>query len=111
MIEHSLFIQTVLQSLDIVDPESGISVGSGLPQLIARLGLLASTIRTQARCIRRRSPSNSESQPLSFLPSLSACLDLALHKLIICARCLYATTKSTGQMVATQMVRYLFENQ
>ncbi|KAL5111951.1 Dynactin subunit 1 [Taenia crassiceps] len=91
------------QPLDIVDPESGASADSGLPKVIAHMGQLSASIRAQSRCIRRRLPSNSESQPLCFPPGLSVRLDLALHKLVICARCVYATTKSTGQMVATQM--------
>ena len=96
-----------MQPLDIVEPESGISAASGLPQLLAHLGQLAATLRAQARCIRRRSPTTSgASQPLCFPPSLSSCLDLALHKLVICARCLFSTTKSTGQLVATQMAEH-----
>lgn len=96
-----------LQPLDIVDPESGVSAEAGLPKVIAHMGQLSASIRAQSRCIRRRLPSNSESQPLCFPPGLSVRLDLALHKLVICARCVYATTKSTAQMVATQMVCFL----
>ncbi|KAL5971770.1 Dynactin subunit 1 [Taenia solium] len=94
------------QSLDIVDPESGASAEAGLPKVIAHMGQLSASIRAQSRCIRRRLPSNGESQPLCFPPGLSVRLDLALHKLVICARCVYATTKSTGQMVATQMAEH-----
>ncbi|VDM26398.1 unnamed protein product, partial [Hydatigera taeniaeformis] len=91
------------QPLDIVDPESGVGAETGLPKVIAHMGQLSASIRAHSRCIRRRLPSNSESQPLCFPPGLSVRLDLALYQLVICARCVYATTKSTAQMVATQM--------
>ncbi|VDD80908.1 unnamed protein product [Mesocestoides corti] len=91
---------------EIVDSEGEADVDAGLPKLINQLGQMSSSIRANARSIRRRLPSNTEAQPLCLPPSQSSCLDLALHKLVICARCLFATTKSTGQMVATQMAEH-----
>ncbi|KAM7539851.1 hypothetical protein Aperf_G00000044927 [Anoplocephala perfoliata] len=105
-VDASCMAAFIGQSLDIVDPESEVSGDGVLGKFISQLGRLSASIRAQARCIRRRLPSNSGSQPLSFPASLSSCLDLALHKLVICSRCLFATTKSTGQMVATQMAEH-----
>ncbi|EUB61644.1 Dynactin subunit [Echinococcus granulosus] len=105
-VDASCLAAFIGQPLDIVDPESGVSAETGLPKTIAQMGQLSASIRTHSRCIRRRLPSNSESQPLCFPPGLSVRLDLTLHKLVICARCLYATTKSAGQLVATQMAEH-----
>lgn len=105
-VDASCLAAFIGQSLDIVDPESEVSGDGDLGKLISQLGRLSASIRAQARCIRRRLPSNSGAHPLSFPVSLSSCLDLALHKLVICARCLYTITKSTGQMVATQMAEH-----
>ncbi|VUZ55728.1 unnamed protein product [Hymenolepis diminuta] len=102
-VDASCLAAFIGQSLDIVDPESEINGDGTLGKLISHLGRLGASIRAQARCIRRRLPSNSEAQPLSYPVSLSSSLDSALHKLFICARCLFTTTKNTGQMVATQM--------
>nr|CDS27434.1 dynactin subunit 1 [Hymenolepis microstoma] len=105
-VDASCLAAFIGQSLDIVDPESEISGDGVLGKLISHLGRLGASIRTQARSIRRRLPANSEAQPLSYPVSLSSSLDSALHKLFICTRCLYATAKNTGQMVATQMAEH-----
>ncbi|CDS35840.1 dynactin subunit 1 [Echinococcus multilocularis] len=105
-VDASCLAAFIGQPLDIVDPESGVSAETGLPKTIAQMGQLSASIRTHSRCIRRRLPSNSESQPLCFPRGLSVRLDLTLHKLVTCARCLYATTKSTGQLVATQTAEH-----
>ncbi|VDN95969.1 unnamed protein product [Rodentolepis nana] len=105
-VDASCLAAFIGQSLDIVDPKSEISGDGILGKLLSHLGRLAASIRSQARSIRRRLPTNSEAQPLSIPVSLSSSLDSALHKLFICTLCLYSTAKNTGQMVATQMAEH-----
>lgn len=95
---------TVTSSAELAGKPKADSKLTGLIGLLAEIIRFATSMRITARRIRRRLPTDSTSQPLSFPAEVTGILDKALESLNAVVGALQDGTRLTAQLTARQAV-------